>query len=352
MKASPKIGALATVAAILVLLILLGTSGRLSTGYAHDTPGQRTAELQQIVRGLVADGAPGALVVVRTPTGIRRAASGFASLKPTARLRPTDRFRIASVTKTFVATLALQLVAQQGLSLDDTVERWLPGTAPNGGSITIRELLNHTSGLFDYDDDQAWVSARISDPGREWSPRELIAIATSHPPLFPPGEGWSYSNTNYVLVGLVIEAATHKSLADNLQVRVFKPLGLRSTSYPSGTTIGDRFAHGYLVSRPPLRFPAGTLIDVSTLVSPSGWGAGQIVLQRRRPDTFLRSAPRRATPSRRSTPGDEERTRSPPVRTRTAHRKHDLRQGVRPRRRLSWLPQHRLGNCEWPAGRL
>jgi Beta-lactamase len=130
MKASPRIGALAAVATAVVLLIVLGSSDALGTGYAHDTSSERTARLQRIVRGLVAARAPGALAVVRTPTGIRRAASGFANLKPKVRLRATDRFRIASVTKTFVATVVLQLAAEKRLSLDDSVERWLSGLVP------------------------------------------------------------------------------------------------------------------------------------------------------------------------------------------------------------------------------
>jgi D-alanyl-D-alanine carboxypeptidase len=284
MRTKLTLGALAIVASAMVALpVVLGSSGRARNGFAQGASIVRAGRLgpktrlQEIARELVAGGSPGALVVVMTPSGIHRAAAGFANLEAKARLRPSDRFRIASVTKTFVATVILQLAAERRLTLDDPVDRWLPGAVPGGASITIRELLNHTSGLFDYDEDQAWVNARISDPGREWTPRKLIAIATSHPPLFPPGQGWSYSNTNYVLLGLVIEAATHKRLAEELQIRIFRPLRLRSTSYPTGNAIRGRFAHGYLVGRPPLPFPAGTLIDVSTLLSPSAWGAGQIV---------------------------------------------------------------------------
>jgi D-alanyl-D-alanine carboxypeptidase len=233
--------------------------------------------LQRIVTQLVRNGAPGALAVVRTPTGVHRAASGFAELEPRIAMQAVDRFRIASVTKTFVAAVVLELAAEGRLTLDDSVERWLPGLVPEGRSITLRELLNHTSGLYNYVDDPAFVAARIADPGRVWSPRELVAVATSHPPNFPPGTGWSYSNTNYVLLGLVVERVTGRTLADELRTRIFQPLALASTSFPTGTEIDAPYAHAYLVSRPPLPFPAGTLIDISTIVSPSAWGAGQIV---------------------------------------------------------------------------
>jgi D-alanyl-D-alanine carboxypeptidase len=234
--------------------------------------------LQRTVTQLVRDGAPGALAVVRTPTGVRRATAGLASIDPRVPMQPADRYRIASVTKTFVATVVLQLAAEGKLTLGDSVEHWLPGLVPGGQSITLRELLNHTSGLYDFVDDPAFTASRIADPGREWSPLELVAVATSHPPKFAPGTGWWYSNTNYVLLGLVIEAVTGRPLGDVLRTRIFGPLGLAATSFPTGTAMDQPFAHAYLVSRPPLPFPAGTLIDISTTVSPSAiWAAGQIV---------------------------------------------------------------------------
>jgi D-alanyl-D-alanine carboxypeptidase len=249
-----------------------GAVGQASTG--APTP---QAKLERIVNGLVNAGAPGALAVVRTTTTIDRAAAGLATVKPRSRIRASDRYRIASVTKTFVATVVLQLAAEGRLSLADPVERWLPGLVPNGQSIPLRQLLNHTSGIFDFDEDPKWVAARFAQPGREWSPGELVGIATSHPPRFPPGKGWSYSNTNYVLLGLVVQAVTGRPLGRELEARLFKPLALGATSYPMGTRLTGRYAHGYFVGRPPLPVPAGTLVDVSMRLSPSAWGAGQMV---------------------------------------------------------------------------
>src|SRR5262249_18171004 len=102
--------------------------------------------LQHVTRQLVRDGAPGALVVVRTPSGIRRAAPGLGRRHPRIAMAATDRFRVASITKTFVATVVLQLVAEGKLDLDDPIERWLPALVPNGSAITVRDLLDHTSG--------------------------------------------------------------------------------------------------------------------------------------------------------------------------------------------------------------
>jgi len=187
----------------------------------------------------------------------------------------TDRFRIASITKTFVATVVLQLVAEGKLRLDDPVGRWLPRVVPNGGAITIRELLDHTSGLFNYFGDTTFVRAVIARPGRIWPPRRLVAIAASHPPLFPPGAGWSYSNTNYIVLGLVVEAVTGATVDQELQQRLFQPLGLTATSFPTGTRIEGAHADGYIgfATLPGLR----SLVDTAP-VSPSlAWAAGAIV---------------------------------------------------------------------------
>jgi D-alanyl-D-alanine carboxypeptidase len=263
---------LAAAGAMLAALALVVPGGTTPPAGSQTSPG-----LQRLVGRLVASGAPGAVAVVRTPTGTRRAAAGLARLRPRVRMQANDRFRVASVTKTFVATVVLQLAAQGRLRLDDSVERWLPGLIPRGGATTLRQLLGHTSGLFDYDDDRAWVRKRIANPRREWSPRELVAIATSHPPLFAPGKKWSYSNTNYVVLGLVVEAATGRTLRRELEERIFKRLGLGATSYPAGTAIPGRFAHGYIGSGSSVPLPPGKLLDVSTRLTPSAWGAGQIV---------------------------------------------------------------------------
>jgi D-alanyl-D-alanine carboxypeptidase len=256
-----------------VVIALVSPSG---TGHARSAPGTQTS-LARLASRLVQAGAPGAIVAVRTPGGVRSAAAGAARLRPRAALRPTDRYRIASVTKPFVAAVVLQLAAEGRLRLSDPVERWLPGQVPNGRAITLRELLDHTSGLFDYDQDAAWVKARIADPARTWTPRELVAVAARHPTLFRAGTDWSYSNTNYVLLGLVVEAVTHHALADELRSRIIRPLRLHATTYPTRARLTGRVAHGYLGSAPGLPIQPGQLVDVTSRVSPSAWGAGQLV---------------------------------------------------------------------------
>jgi D-alanyl-D-alanine carboxypeptidase len=142
-------------------------------------------------------------------------------------MRANDRFRIGSVTKTYVATVALQLVAERRLTLMDTVARWLPGLVPNGEHITIRELLNHSSGIPEFDQDPRVLKPYLSGHlAYHWTPRALVKIAVSHRARFAPGTRYSYSNTNYLLVGMVIEAVTGESLSRELEQRLFRPLHL------------------------------------------------------------------------------------------------------------------------------
>jgi D-alanyl-D-alanine carboxypeptidase len=244
----------------------------------------KRANLGQIARDLVRAGAPGAIVYVRTPTAARAGTAGYADRVAHVSMRAADRYRIASVTKAFVSVVVLQLEAEGELDIDDPVENYLPGLVPNGSAITLRELLNHTSGLFDYTGDQAFFNAVLSNPSRVWTPRELLAYAFSHPALFAPGSNWSYSNTNYILLGLVVEEVTGKPLAQSLQERIFVPLALTSTSFPLTIDIDATFVHGYVQL-----LPGAPVTDVTPVLSPSwAWAAGGIVSNARDVTTFYR----------------------------------------------------------------
>lgn len=234
-----------------------------------------TPILQRIVKLLVREGAPGALAEVRTRTRVRRAAAGVSQRQPRVALRARDRFRAASITKSLVATVILELAAEGKLSLDDTIEHWLPRIVPNGAGITLRELLNHTSGLFNYSEGADWVPRVLADPQRIWLPKELIALAAAHAPYFTPGTDWHYANTNYVLLGLVIEAATGRSVGDELRDRIFQPLGLGETSFPTGVDASG-LVHAYVgdATVPGVN----GLWDITPVLNPSWlWAAGALV---------------------------------------------------------------------------
>lgn len=233
---------------------------------------RRDVELQRALDELVAAGAPGAIALVRDGDRTVRLTSGYGTLRPRTPMRATDRFRIASVTKTYVATVVLQLVGEGKLRLSDPVERWLPGLVPNGRAITVRHLLNMTSGLFDYlmDGDPTVLKPYLQgNYAYVWKPRQLVQVAVSHEPEFAPGAGWSYCNTCYVLLGLIVEAASHHALADELRRRIFEPLRLRATSFETEPELAGPYVHGY--AREGKR-----LIDVSVLSPSVGWAAGAI----------------------------------------------------------------------------
>ena len=252
---------------VVALLALAGVAAAAVTAAPHRSTG-REAELQRDLDQVVAAGAPGAVLLVRDGDRTIRLTSGDGNLKPRTPMHAGDRFRVGSITKTFVATVVLQLVGEKKLRLGDSVERWLPGVVPNGKRITVRQLLNHTSGLFDAGGDRDFVAAAFRDPLRDWTPRRMVAIATAHKPYFAPGASWAYSNTNYFVLGLIVEAATGHSLTSELRHRIFAPLRLRATSLPAAPRIAGGHAHGYFLH--PLE-------DV-TVGSPSVvWASGALV---------------------------------------------------------------------------
>jgi D-alanyl-D-alanine carboxypeptidase len=259
-----------------VLLVLAGAAPANATHMNH--PASRPpAVLQAALDRLVTDGVPGVIALQRQGNQTWRAASGVSDLRRGTPMRAADRFRIGSNTKTFVATVVLQLVGEGRVRLADSLERWLPATVPNGSAITMRQLLNHTSGIYDYTEDPRLLAPYAHNPAYFWPPRDLIALATSHPPLFAPGANWSYSNTNYILLGLVIEAVTHHSAATEVHRRIIQPIQLRDTVFPlRDPTLPSPYTRGYLTNLPPDLAPDGVLD--STVLSPSiAWTAGGII---------------------------------------------------------------------------
>jgi D-alanyl-D-alanine carboxypeptidase len=204
------------------------------------------AQLDRLARELVAAGAPG--VIVRVDDGRGRPVEIAEQARWTTAdhlLRAEDEFREGSNTKTVMATLVLQLVAEGRLALTDPVAKWLPGRVPGGQAITLRMLLNHTSGLFDYTEDPVVLPSILGKDRRPWTSMELLAVGVRHDPLFAPGTQWSYSNTNYAAVGAVLEQVTGASLADLVRDRIARPLNLKHTYYATDSTWRGRHAHGY-----------------------------------------------------------------------------------------------------------
>ncbi|MET8622448.1 serine hydrolase domain-containing protein [Kitasatospora sp. NPDC004669] len=240
-------------AALWVGMCAVAVSGFLPTAaVAEQMPAPPPASLMEGIEQTVADGFPGVVAYARYGERESRMAAGLADTASDERARPDQRFRIASNTKSFVSTVLLQLEGEGRLSLDDSVEKWLPGVVQGNGNdgraITVRQMLNHTSGIYDPAIEPEFFAPYLErhDWDHVYTPREVIARAVRHKPLFAPGAGWSYSNTNYLLAGLVIEAVTHHSAPSEIHRRILAPLGLKDTSFAlTDPTIHGPHLHGY-----------------------------------------------------------------------------------------------------------
>ena len=240
--------------------------------------------LQQDLDALVAAGAPGAILFVRNGNRTQQLTAGMSDLAHEPPIAARDHFKIASLTKTYTATVVLQLVGEGKLSLDDSVQRRLPGVVPNGSKITIRQLLNHTSGLADFESDPRYLKPYLAGNfAHYWSPRQLVRMGVSHKPLFAPGAGWSYSNTNYVVAQLIVERATGNTLGAELRGRIFHPLHLDQTTYPTKPGLPNPYAHGYRL------FGELPLIDVTGLSPSLAPGSGAIISTVRDVANFYRA---------------------------------------------------------------
>ncbi|MEU8239429.1 serine hydrolase domain-containing protein [Actinoplanes missouriensis] len=260
-----------------------------------------SATLQADADALRKYGAPGVLVELDTSRGDVRVRSGYGNVAKSTPVPWDAKFRIGSFTKPFVAATVLQLVGERRLSLDDKVERFLPGLIRGNGNdgrrITVRQLLQHTSGLPEYTNamaamgtEQGFQESRL----RTWSNAELVGLAMQFPADFAPGSRWSYSNTGYVAASMIIEKVTGHTWQQEVRDRIVRPLGLRNTYLPGTTpTIPRPHAVGYQRFPGPDATPEdpryGEPID-ATLLNPSLAGpAGEMISTADDANTFLRA---------------------------------------------------------------
>ncbi|MCX4980917.1 serine hydrolase [Streptomyces sp. NBC_00572] len=248
------------------------------------------AAAQQAIQAAVDAGVPGVVAQAR---------DGRGSWTGTAGVRGgNDRYRVGSITKTFVATVLLQLQAEGRLDLDDPVEKWLPGVVQGNGhdgrKITVRQLLNHTSGVYSVTSD-AGFQEKIFGPGflehryDRWTPKQLVDIAMTHAPDFAPGTDWNYSNTNYVLAGMVIEKVTGRPYGKAVENRIIKPLKLRATSVPGTDVTMPRPSSPAWSTLSPDAGPNAPVHDVSRLSPTLAYAAGEMISDSRDLQTFYRA---------------------------------------------------------------
>ncbi len=216
---------------------------------SDDDGGGCGATLRPLVTATMTElGVPGAVVLVDAPGQcLWEASLGTPDVTKNASVSLADHFRVGSITKTFTGTAVLQLVDEGSVGLDDRVSKYLPDV-PGGDAITVRELLQMTSGLYNYSEDTGFNASLDADPHRIWSIDELLAIAYAHPPYFSPGAAFHYSNTNSVLLGRIVETVTGNALRDELQRRIFDPLHMRDTTLPSlaDASMPDPHPRGYM----------------------------------------------------------------------------------------------------------
>ena len=239
------------------------------------------AALDRALKELVAmeGGPPGVIAVVQRGQQRKVHTFGVRNIKSGLPIRIDDRVRIASVAKAFSGAVALSLVSKGALSLNDTIGELLsdlPEPPPDAwAEVTLRQLLNHTSGLPDILEDQDYLDAFLASLTKAPPPEKLLTYLYNNiPPLrFVPGSKYQYSNSDNIAVALMAEAATGKSYEDLLRELVYRPLGLRKTSLPRGTNLRKPFIHGY--DNDPAQDPPE---DVSELVAAGwSWASGGIV---------------------------------------------------------------------------
>ncbi|ONK11041.1 serine hydrolase domain-containing protein [Streptomyces sp. MP131-18] len=259
--------------AVAVLAALAGPAA--AGGAVADPRGGGGDRLRQDVAAITAAGVTGVQARVTGADGrVRTATAGVADLSTGRPVSPNGYFRIGSTNKTLVATVLLQLAREGALSLDDTVAEWLPGVVEgnghDGSRITLRALLQHTGGVYDGNYPSRGGSAADYYASRYdvHTPQEIVAAAMRHAPDFPPGEGWSYSNTGYAVLGMVIERATGRAWHEEVNDRILTPLGMRHTIWPGlSPTLPRPHAHGYT------RFaPGEDLVDTTELIDADASG--------------------------------------------------------------------------------
>ncbi len=233
------------------------------------------AALERALEELVAmdGGPPGVIAVVQRGNHREVHAFGVRNIKGGLPMRADARMRLASTSKAFSGAVALSLVSKGKLSLSDTIGERLPGLPKAWHEITLRQLLNHTSGLPNFTEDPDWIAAAGANPKEAPPPRKLVSYVEDEPLLFEPGSEYRYSNTDNIVVGLMVEEATGESYERQLKEQVYEPLGLKKTSLPRGANLKAPFIHGY--DNDPSQQPPEDISEV--LASGWVWASGGMV---------------------------------------------------------------------------
>ncbi|WP_432196342.1 serine hydrolase domain-containing protein [Streptomyces sp. bgisy027] len=276
----------AVTAALVSLLTVPAQAAPLKPGTTRaGAPAPDVTGLWNVLRTAQRNGAPGAMARLQDRDTVHWAAVGVADRKTGRALSNSDRFRIGSITKVFSAVVLLQLAEEKKLTLDAPVDRYLPGLLPDK-RITVRHVLSHRSGLYDYTND---MFARTV-PGFEavrkkvFTYRQLVNRSLAKPRTTKPGGAYSYSNTNFVVAGMLIEKLTGRPVATEYRDRIIEPLMLTDTFYVHpGTKIPGRYARGYLTPDTA----GAALVDATEQTASWAQSAGAVISSTRDLNTFL-----------------------------------------------------------------
>lgn len=236
--------ATAALAALLFFCFISGSPGK-ALADERFPAAEEEALIGMINAGMIAQRQPGLIVGIWIPgRGSFVRAFGTSDLTSNAPMKIDDHVRIASITKTFTGIASLQLVRDGRLSLDDVLSKYVEGV-DNGDRITIRNLLGMTSGIYDFTSDDKFLKDYTDDPLMSFAPQDVLDILKRHKPDFGPGEKVSYCDTNYVLLGMILEKVTGDPVQKTITEKILKPLGLGHTSFPTASAIPAPFARGY-----------------------------------------------------------------------------------------------------------
>jgi D-alanyl-D-alanine carboxypeptidase len=259
-------------AAVVLTVVLAVSAGLLLASCGCPSFGTGTVEeMEKVVEEVMSQqGIPGVIAGVWGPErGNWTTARGKADLESGVSIDLLDRVRIASNTKPFVATVMLQLVDEGRLSLDDRLDEFIDGFQ-HGDRISIRQLANMTSGIYSFTEDPRFDEDFEEDPLMQWSQEQALEIARGHEPYFPPGEGWHYSDTNYEILGLIIEQVTGNDIEGEINRRIIEPLGLANTVFPTESDIPGRHSKGY-------HERDGRLVDYTRVNPEIPWAGGAMI---------------------------------------------------------------------------
>ena len=241
--------------------------------FTPDAVHPKADRYQSVLDKYTANGLPGISALIRDEDGVWVGASGKADVGKNVDMSPCTVSKAASLTKTFIAATALKLVEEGKFGLDDPLTKWLPekplSSLKNASSCTVRQLLNHTTGIADVIEDEGFYLAVLNNPARKWTPEDLLEFVYGDDPVFAPGGGVSYSNTNFLLLAMVINQATGRDHSQMLREKVLVPLALDQSFYYWHDDLPGNVAQGYFDL-----YNNQTIVNMTNFNTGSGNGYG------------------------------------------------------------------------------